>query len=212
MERYWVSSKKIIITDDHPLFRKALTIVVEKAIPNAEISYASSLQESLRMTEELNPDLVLLDLQMSDAKGLESILEFQTHFPNVKKLVVSANDDPKTIRFAKQAGMFAYLKKSTELSEMIYALSHIIKGRKYWSQSEYYDKDEAIIKRLISLTPAQFSVLKGINQGLLNKQIAYQMNIKESTVKAHITVVFRKLGVVNRTQALLVSRFIFSEE
>ncbi|QZD90546.1 response regulator transcription factor [Qipengyuania aurantiaca] len=195
-------AQRIIIADDHPLFRTALSHAVAKVWPDAEIVEASSAGEARREVEQ-GAEALLLDLHMEDSNGLSTLMDFRQDHPALPVIIVSASEDPRVYAAANQLGAAAFIPKSASLDEMREALSCVREGDRWFPDSE--DETDDDLARIASLTPAQRRILGQLNEGLLNKQIAYELDISEATVKAHITAIFRKLGVVNRTQAVLLA-------
>ena len=195
-------AQRIIIADDHPLFRTALSHAVAKVWPDAEIIEASSAGEARREVEQ-GAEALLLDLHMEDSNGLSALMDFRQDHPALPVIIVSASEEPRVYAAASQLGAAAFIPKSASLEEMREALSCVREGDSWFPDSE--DETDDDLARIASLTPAQRRILGQLNEGLLNKQIAYELDISEATVKAHITAIFRKLGVVNRTQAVLLA-------
>ncbi|QZD93095.1 response regulator transcription factor [Qipengyuania xiapuensis] len=195
-------AQRIIIADDHPLFRTALSHAVAKVWPDAEIIEASSAGEARREVEQ-GAEALLLDLHMEDSNGLSALMDFRQDHPALPVIIVSASEEPRVYAAANQLGAAAFIPKSASLEEMRKALSCVREGDSWFPDSE--DETDDDLARIASLTPAQRRILGQLNEGLLNKQIAYELDISEATVKAHITAIFRKLGVVNRTQAVLLA-------
>ena len=195
-------AQRIIIADDHPLFRTALSHAVAKVWPDAEIVEASSAGEA-RCEVEQGAEALLLDLHMEDSNGLSALMDFRQDHPALPVIIVSASEEPKVYAAANQLGAAAFIPKSASLDEMREALFCVREGDSCFPDSE--DETDDDLARIASLTPAQRRILGQLNEGLLNKQIAYELDISEATVKAHITAIFRKLGVVNRTQAVLLA-------
>ena len=202
-----------VIADDHPLFRDALKSAVARLYPNATIAEAdttASLQALLERGEE--PDLLLLDLHMPGASGFSGLIHVRARFPSLPVIVVSGNEEPGVIRRAVAHGASGYIPKSTGLDEMAQAIAQVLDGDVWLpasaasSQPTHLAPDEAdIAKRLRDLTPQQFRVLMMLADGLLNKQIAYELNVSEATIKAHMTAILKKLGASNRTQAVVAA-------
>lgn len=195
-------AQRIIIADDHPLFRTALSHAVAKVWPDAEIVEASSAGEA-RCEVEQGAEALLLDLHMEDSNGLSALMDFRQDHPALPVIIVSASEEPRVYAAANQLGAAAFIPKSASLDEMREALFCVREGDSCFPDSEDETDDDLV--RIASLTPAQRRILGQLNEGLLNKQIAYELDISEATVKAHITAIFRKLGVVNRTQAVLLA-------
>ncbi|MBX7526495.1 LuxR C-terminal-related transcriptional regulator [Qipengyuania vesicularis] len=195
-------ASRIIIADDHPLFRTALSHAVAKVWPEAEIVEASSAGEARREVEQ-GAEALLLDLHMEDSNGLSALMDFRQDFPALPVAIVSASEEVRVYDAASQLGAAAFIPKSASLELMREALSCVREGDSWFPESGGETDDD--LARIASLTPAQRRILGQLNEGLLNKQIAYELDISEATVKAHITAIFRKLGVVNRTQAVLLA-------
>jgi DNA-binding NarL/FixJ family response regulator len=206
---------KIVIADDHPLFRVALRTAVAAAVPGAQISETTDLAATLAELEELvEVDLVLLDLHMRDSSGLTGLSALRTQFPSVAVLVVSGHEDPAIVRRALDHGAAGYVPKSTALDDIIAAVRSVL-GNQKWvppqiagavSRLQSDPADANLAARLSRLTGQQFRVLGLLAEGRLNKQIADVLDIQERTVKAHVSAILDKLGVRNRTQASVLLR------
>ena len=200
---------RIIVVDDHPLFRGALTQALGSALAGARIDQAASLAE----LEELiaarpDTDLVLLDLSMPGVQGLSGLLLLRSQHPDIPVVVVSAHDDPETIRRCMEFGASGYVPKSLSVDEMRSAVETVLGGG-VWIPPDV-DLERAadsgtvdVVARLSTLTPQQVRVLMMLGQGLLNKQIAYQLGVSEATIKAHVSAILQKLHVDSRTQAVI---------
>lgn len=198
---------RIIIADDHPLFRGALCQAVLKLWPQAELVEAETVAVARDAVNAEPADLLLLDLHMEDSDGLTALLDFRHDFPALPVVVVSASEESRVVRACQSLGASGFIPKSVDLDVMREALAQIRDGDVWFDADVIDNDDEAILfEKLASLTPAQRRILNLVSEGMLNKQIAYQMEISEATVKAHITAIFRKLDVVNRTQAVLVAK------
>lgn len=195
----------VLIVDDHPLLRDAVETALTKASHGAARAlHAGSLGAALEIAADEAVDLVLLDLKLSDVCDFEGLLKLQTRKPGLAVAIVSASDAAETIARARRLGARAFLPKRLELDEMARAIAVVLDGGTWFPEhAPTADADIDPADRLCELTPAQRRVLDGLSGGLLNKQIAYEMGISQATVKAHMTAIFRKLGVNNRTQALL---------
>ncbi|MBL4801492.1 MAG: response regulator transcription factor [Emcibacter sp.] len=205
--------RKVLITDDHPLFRSALRQAVKRVAPDADILEVSSLAEA-QNSLSLEPDikLVLLDIHMSDSHGFSGLIIIRKEFPLLPVIVVSASEEISIIQKSMKYGASGFIPKSSDLSVIGEAIESVFKGDLWLPEgaaekfTDSNDPDKEKSQRLASLTPAQFKVLMGLTDGLLNKQIAYNMDISEATVKAHVTAIFRKLNVNTRTQAVIFAR------
>lgn len=200
----------LLIVDDHPLFRLALRQALQALYPGSAISEAGTLAEALaRLQAQADIDLVLLDLHMPDVHGLMGLTVLRSEHPAVAVMMISAHDDPATIRRALDYGAVGFLPKRADPAELAHALETVLDCRTYLpadlvTQVEVSDpdpQDQKLAQRLASLTPQQLRVLQGIGNGRLNKQIADELGITERTVKAHVSALFEKLEVRNRTQA-----------
>ncbi len=205
----------LLIADDHPLFRAALRGAAADAIADLQVSEAESLDGVLAALEtDPDIDLVLLDLHMPGNHGLAGLAAIRAQHPGVAVVVVSANDDPRVIRRALDHGAAGYLPKSTGLNELRDAIRTVMACEQWLppamrgavSNASSSADDTRLAARLASLSPQQFRVLVLVAEGLLNKQIADRLDIQERTVKAHMTAIFERLGVRNRTQAGVVLR------
>jgi DNA-binding NarL/FixJ family response regulator len=202
---------EIVIADDHPLVRGALRQAVAGAIPEALIKETGDL-EQLSRELEANPDtdLVVLDLSMPGMRGFSGLFYLRAQYPNVPIVVVSANEDRGVMRRCIEIGAAGFIPKTTEMDEMRAAIRTIIAGSTWVPQdvelSATADKATVdIVRRLGSLTPQQMRVLMMVSEGLLNKQIAYELSVSEATVKAHVSAILQKLGVESRTQAVIAA-------
>ncbi|MCG8442023.1 MAG: response regulator transcription factor [Caulobacterales bacterium] len=197
----------IVVIDDHPLVRDALTLAARRAEPSAQVLGFAGLDAAFGgLTED--PDLVLLDLDLGEGGDLSNLMTIAKHFAQTPVGIVSATERPDVIRRARDLGAAGYVPKSAGLPELESAVRAWLQGRLVYPDGLDAEDGDAggDAARLASLTPTQIRVLNALRRGLLNKQIAFDLAISEATVKAHMTAIFRKLGVNNRTQALLVAR------
>jgi len=201
----------IVIADDHPLVRGALRQAVAGAIPEAAIKEAGDLAQLTRELEA-NPemDLVVLDLSMPGMRGYSGLFYLRAQYPHVPIVVISANEDHTVMRRCIEIGAAGFIPKTTEMDVMRGAIRTILAGSTWVPQdlelSTTTDKATAdIVRRLGSLTPQQMRVLMMVSEGLLNKQIAYELSVSEATVKAHVSAILQKLGVESRTQAVIAA-------
>ena len=201
----------IIIADDHPLFRGALRQAVNSAASSAMISEAGSFDEvNTTLNAGTSVDLILLDLNMPGMQGFSGLTYLRASHPEVPVLVVSANEDPQVIRRCIEFGASGFLPKTQGIDAMRQAISTVMEGGT-WTPDDVdllapADKETTdLVKRLASLTPQQVRVLMMLSEGLLNKQIAYELSVSEATVKAHVSAILTKLGVDSRTQAVIAA-------
>lgn len=198
----------ILIADDHPLFRAALTQALRELVPGATLIEAGSL-DAVHQWLEANPDtdLLLLDLHMPGSHGLAGLASVRCRHPAVAVAMVSANDDPLVMARAIDFGAQAFIPKSASPDAIRAALNAVFACETWlppWAAERaptQSPQDRDLSRRLGSLTPQQYRVLELVAQGKLNKQIADAMGIQERTVKAHLQAIFEKLGARNRTQA-----------
>jgi len=206
-----VAAPTILIADDHPLFREALKGAVARLLPQARLLEAESA-DALFALAPLHPDadLLLLDLNMPGAHGYSSLVHLRAVQPQLPVIVVSAREEPSVMRRALDHGASGFIPKSADSQTIGIAIATVLDGGT-WApsaagQATGMDKEEAQVAQCLrDLTPQQFRVLAMVGTGLLNKQIAFELDVSEATVKAHMTAVMRKLGVGNRTQAVLLA-------
>ena len=212
----------ILIVDDHPLFRHALIQAVRYSLPQAQISETAAVNEFYeRLENGPEPDLVLLDLNLPGASGFSALVHVRAQYPAIPIIVVSAHEEASIIQRAIAHGAMGYIPKSAHPSHIGEAIRQVLEGD-IWlppnlpAANMNFDPraadETALAERIQSLTPQQFRVLMMVAEGLLNKQIAYELDVSEATIKAHVTAIFRKLGVQNRTQAVLAINALNIEE
>jgi DNA-binding NarL/FixJ family response regulator len=201
---------KVVVADDHPLFREAVVLAVRHLEgTDSQILEAGTLDEARRLAAAVpDLDLLLLDLKMPGADGLSGLLDLRRRFPALPIVIVSATEEPRMIREAIAAGAMAYIPKSLDRASIAEALRHVLAGEVWQPEagSTTAPSGTLVVERIAALTPQQLNILKLIVAGKPNKIIAYELGIAETTVKAHITLILRKLGVFSRTQAVLVAR------
>lgn len=201
----------ILIADDHPLFRDALRRAVAHALPDAGIVEADSVAALLEMVEaHPDADLLLLDLNMPGAQGFSALVHLRGQFPQVPVVVISAREEASIMRQAIEYGASGFIPKSANLETITQALQEVLDGQVWLppalaTASVPTATDADLAARIASLTPQQFRVLCMLGEGLLNKQIAWELGVSEATVKAHMTAIMRKLGASNRTQVLVMT-------
>lgn len=202
---------RIIVADDHPLFRAALGSALARAAPGALVEETPSLAGAREALARGPVDLLLLDLRLSDSEGFAGLASVRSDFPAVPVVVVSASEDAATVSRALAFGAAGFIPKSATLAEMVDALT-VIRSGEVWAPSTGEVSDSPPVEsRIASLTPSQLKILIGLQEGRLNKQIAFDLGVTEATIKAHLTGVFRKLGVQNRTQAVIAARSLSIE-
>lgn len=201
---------RILIADDHPLYRQALMQAVRGVVDDAVLDEADDL-DAARHLLSMHPDtdLVLLDLHMPGSHGLMGLVSIRAEHPGVAVVMISAHDDPRTIRRALAYGAAGYLTKRADLAQLQTGIRAVLACEQWLppalrdvvSNTKANPGDTTNAARLASLSPQQFKVLVHVANGRLNKQIADDLGIQERTVKAHMSAIFEKLGVRNRTQA-----------
>ncbi len=201
-------SRRIIIADDHPLFRAALrqTLDVPGAATVEEAGDLGALGAALEADRDC--DLVLLDLNMPGAHGFSGLLLLRAQYPEVPVMIVSAAEDPLVIRRTFELGAAGYLTKSVGPAEIRAAIETVLAGEVAIPDGVNLssgDEQTDLARRLATLTPQQIRVLMMLSDGLMNKQIAYELSISEATVKAHVSSILQKLGVDSRTQAVIAA-------
>ncbi|MGD9784608.1 MAG: response regulator [Hyphomicrobiaceae bacterium] len=202
-------SYRLVIVDDHPLFRGALREALSASLDGSEIVEAGSMDELTgKLANGLEVDLILLDLTMPGVQGLSGLVFLRGQHPEVPVVVVSANDDPVTIRRCMDCGASGFVPKSQPVDEIRTAVRSVLDGN-VWTppgvdlSSDGDSESAGLLSRLSSLTPQQIRVLMMLGEGLLNKQIAYKLGVSEATIKAHVSAILQKLGVDSRTQAVI---------
>jgi DNA-binding NarL/FixJ family response regulator len=206
-----------VIADDHPLFRKALKQTVSGMLKNAAIAEAGTFAQLSKILESRDDiDLVLLDLRMPGVQGLSGLVYMRSQYPQVPVVVVSGIEERALMRRALDLGASGFIPKSSPVEEMQLAINMVLSGD-IWVppglelEATHDGEAEALARRLTTLTPQQARVLMMLREGLLNKQIAYQLGVSEATVKAHVSAILQKLQVDSRTQAVIAASRIDGE-
>jgi DNA-binding NarL/FixJ family response regulator len=198
-----------LIIDDHPLFCEALGNAIRISHPDSRIFEAASIRQALNiLTTERSIDLALLDLLLPDAVGLSGFLRLRDSHPKLPILIVSSVEDKQTIREALALGAVGYLSKSTSVTELSDAIARILSGsvsapKGFVPAGAREQNEAAILERIKKLTPQQVRVLHLVRNGLQNREIAAELKLAESTVKAHVTEILRKLGLFSRNKAII---------
>ena len=199
----------ILIVDDHPLFVEALELVIQGTFPNAAVAKATSIDSARAVLDKHGSiDLVLLDLSMPGTRGLEGVIELRTRYPKLPIVVVSALEDARIIHEVMQCGAAGFISKSTRGPDLGRALEDVMSGsvvlpKGYQPPATGASGASDLASRIATLTPQQVRVLHMLRLGLLNKQIAFDLGVGETTVKAHVSEILRKLKVASRTQAVI---------
>ena len=201
----------LVIADDHPLFRDALRQAVASVVTSAKIDEAGSFEELTALLDrDSEVDLVLLDLTMPGISGFSGLIYLRAQFPAIPVVIVSASDDGGTIRQSLDFGASGFIPKRFGVETLRDAITKVLDGD-VWvppdtDLSSATDPELARLRdRLVTLTPQQVRVLMMLSEGLLNKQIAYELGVSEATIKAHVSAILQKLGVESRTQAVIAA-------
>ncbi|MEP3348449.1 MAG: response regulator transcription factor [Marinomonas sp.] len=202
----------LIIADDHPLFRSALSSALRAEIQGVEIAESQDLDSTLQCLEKTDDlDLLLLDLNMPGSGELYGLIRIRKDFPDVPVAIISGSEDSAMVAKVIDAGALGFIPKTSEPATYVQAINAILAGDIWLPENlkqavESQPKpDLSMQNKVAELTPQQYKVLCYLHEGLLNKQIAFELSISEATVKAHITAIFRKLEINNRTQAVLIA-------
>lgn len=202
-------TRRIIIVDDHPLFRAALRQTLAGSDADMRVEEAGDLNALTAALEaDRDFDLVLLDLNMPGGHGISGLLLLRAQYPEVPVMIISAVEDQKVIRRTFELGAAGYLSKSVGPAEIRSAIETVLKGEVFVPDGLNLagdDEQSAFVRRLSTLTPQQIRVLMMLSDGLMNKQIAYELSISEATVKAHVSSILQKLDVDSRTQAVIAA-------
>lgn len=206
-----MAAYEILIADDHPLFRSALQQALTLGLgPDVRLVEAASIAElEACLADKSDWDLVLLDLNMPGAYGFSGLVLLRGQYPQIPVVMISAQEEASVVNRSREFGASGFIPKSSPLETLQLAVRQVLDGDTWWppmakESAPVSEEAKAASAGLASLTPQQFRVLTMVCEGLLNKQIAYELNVSEATVKAHVTAIFRKLGVRTRTQAALL--------
>lgn len=204
-----MSAAKVIIADDHPLFRTALKQAIAECIDDDETLEVDNFHDLLTaVTNNSGLEIVFLDLHMPGNDGFTGLTQLQNHFPDIVVIMVSSDDNSETMQKAINFGAAAFIPKSADLTTIAQAIDTVLEGDIWLPKHIEFNADQQtdlahqkLAKQLSQLTPQQYIVLTQIADGQLNKQIAYDLEIKETTVKKHVSAILLKLEVNNRTLA-----------
>ncbi|UEM05898.1 response regulator transcription factor [Skermanella rosea] len=203
---------RILIADDHPLMRAALRHAVAQSLPDAALIEAGNFDQVMDIVGSRRDaiDLILLDLHMPGMNGFIGLFLLRGEHPAIPVIVVSALEDGMTIQRSLEYGASGFVPKSAPIETISEALHAVLEGGDWFPAIEGEAPPEPVpdsdfAERIASLTPQQLRVLSGITAGKLNKQIAFELAVSEATVKAHVTVILRKLGLHSRTQVIIAA-------
>ncbi len=205
------TSTHLVIADDHPLFRDALRQAVASVVTSAKIDEVGTFDDLTALLEQdSDVDLVLLDLTMPRISGFSGLIYLRAQYPAIPVVIVSASDDAATIGRSLDFGASGFIPKRFGVETLRDAIVKVMDGG-VWvppdtDLSSAADPDLTRLRdRLMTLTPQQVRVLMMLSEGLLNKQIAYELGVSEATIKAHVSAILQKLGVESRTQAVIAA-------
>lgn len=203
---------RLLIADDHPLFREALQGALANHFNELSIVEADSLESTLEALQaDDDIDLLLLDLHMPGSGDLYGLIRIREDFPLLPVAIISGTEDAQVIGRCMGFGALGFIPKSMPSQQIAAAIATILDGDEWVPEAmrpqlrALSQADIELADKVAALTPQQYRVLFYVHEGLLNKQIAYQLGITEATVKAHMTAIFRKLDVYSRTQAVLLA-------
>jgi DNA-binding NarL/FixJ family response regulator len=206
-----IASTHLVIADDHPMFRDALRQAVASVVASVQIDEAGSFEElTALLGNNSEVDMVLLDLSMPGISGFSGLIYLRAQYPAIPVVIVSASDDLATIRGSLEFGASGFIPKRFGVETLRDALVKVMAGD-VWIPPDVdlaasADPEMTRLRdRLVTLTPQQVRVLMMLSEGLLNKQIAYELGVSEATIKAHVSAILQKLGVESRTQAVIAA-------
>jgi len=211
------STTTLIVADDHPLFRAALREAVTHVLPQTRIIEAGSVA-AVEEAAQIHPDadLILLDLYMPDARGFSALAHLRAQFPAIPVAIVSAAESASIVRRAMDFGASGFIPKSASIERIGTMLRALLSGElavppEYNKDNLDAEADEmrGLTRNLDKLTPQQLRVLLQLADGSSNKLIAQDLGVSEATIKAHVTVILRKLQLERRTQAALLAQRLF---
>ncbi|MHA6323722.1 response regulator [Roseivivax sp. CAU 1753] len=202
-----------LVVDDHPLFCDALTLTLHSINDFASVATAGTLAQALEVIDNSAVDFVVLDLNLPDVNGLDGLVRLRKAAPDAAILIASSMSDNRMVSHALKAGADGFVPKHSQRAVFAKAYEAMTQGRDFVPEG-YIDPEGGqsgsapadAVERLSTLTNQQSRILSLICEGRLNKQIAYELSIAETTVKAHVTAIMRKLGVHSRTQAVLIAQ------
>lgn len=204
----------VLIVDDHPLFRKGMRSLLESMPDFQVVGEAATGKEAVETAVSLQPDVVLMDLQMPNGTGLEATRQLRQKSPNIRVLVVTLFEDDESIFTALKAGAHGYILKDAEEEEMIRAIKSVANGQAIFSPTiagrlmDYFSTNQAQLPQEIfpELTDREREILTLISRGKSNAAIAEQLSISVKTVRNHVSNIFNKLQVADRAQAAIRAR------
>lgn len=207
-----MNKKTVLIVEDHPLYRQALSNLIKVSLPDVDLQSTNSAEDALatlakKSKKELSDWTILLDLSLPGLSGLSAVHAFADAAPSCNLVVISATDDKLQVSACIGSGAIAFISKSTPPDRVTEFLGRLLREKLAYPELITSEGNENIANlKPIRLTPRQIEVLLLIFQGKSNRDIAQTLDIIEATAKAHVSAIFRELDVVNRTQALLAAQ------
>lgn len=200
-----MSDPAFLIVDDHPLFLEALQSALQASYPKADVVVAESIGGARVELDQRPFNLVLLDLKMPDAGGLDGLRSVRAKIPKTPLAVISAASGGDIVGQVKSCGADGFISKNQHRSAIMASVAKLLHGEtQFPDMGASAVANDDLIDKLRQLTPQQLKVLNRVCEAKLNKQIAFELGVTETTIKAHITLIFKKLGVYSRTQAVLL--------
>lgn len=206
----------ILIADNHPLFREAISEVLQENIDDCKIHETNDIKQTLVFAKTNKLDLILLEINMPNSRGLSALIDLNTHVKEIPIVIISSETNRQIILQTITYGAIGFIAKSSSRKEINYAVRQILTGKVYLPADIFRTTHKQFVaiqqknnnpkispELLFSLTKKQLQVLEAMSQGHSNKEIAYNLNISETTVKSHVSAILKKLGVNNRTQAVI---------
>ena len=205
--------QQVLLVDDCQLFRLGMREAIRTACPQAAFTEAGTFADAYAVLKgDRGITLVMLDASLPDCDGFIGLFQLRNEFPDVPVVLVSDQSDDISLDRATEFGAAGFVLKSSSCLDIVKALGAFVRGKKWMSPPVPVNDVSGEVGAIASLSPAQFRILFGLQRGLRNKQIAFEMGVTEKTVKAYTTTMYRKLGVSSRTQALILARKAFAEQ
>jgi len=197
----------ILVADDHPMCATALAMAARAVDSGVTKDCVTTLAEAEELVRRTDYDLILLDLMLPDVQGFAGLAMLRAIRPEATIAIVSGREDPAVVAQSQALGAKGFIPKSSSIDQMVAAIRALLAGQGWLpdgiADAQQEDRRVDLAERMGTLSIAQLRVLRAIVNGHQNKQIAYDLQLAEPTVKSHLSAIFRKLGVSNRTQAVL---------
>ena len=202
---------QVLVADDHPLFREAIVHLLERAITDVQIHEASSLEKTREiLSDNRDVSLLLLDLKLSDTSGMDGLLFLKKTYPSLPVIVISAYDDTAVVQESLRFGASGFIPKHLGMDDIAAAINVVLEGDVWFPGASQLQQEkkpsEAGQPDFSELTATQLKVLSLLRDGKPSKEMANILSVTEATIKAHLTEIYRKLNVRNRTQAVVVAK------